>query len=277
MQPVFIDGRAVPIFPCKEKRPCTPRSFYSAVSDSEGIANLWAAWFGPQVGIPTGAASGLDVLDVDPDGLAWLAEHQHRIPRTFTVETPRGLHFYFRASPAMRCSVGRIAPGVDSKGTGGFVVAHWLGGACKVVMDSKPADWPSWILDELKKRRVGTFSKAESETFADENVPTSLFKAPTPFERNWAEKALQNAFSELSICQPGGRNHKLNVLAYSMGRLVARRWLSQSRVEKVLGMGAQRCGLGADESRRTIASGLRAGLQVPYGEIAPAKTKVSDR
>src|SRR6516165_4578621 len=74
-----------------------------------GMSWMWAL-----AGVPTGGHSGFDVLDIDPDGLDWLRANQHRLPETRAHLTRRrGLHLFFHAWPNLRCSVGRIAPGVD--------------------------------------------------------------------------------------------------------------------------------------------------------------------
>src|SRR5262249_55774793 len=60
-------------------------------------------------GVPTGVVSGIDVLDIDPDGLGWFEANRHRIPVTRVHRTPRGgLHLFFKHAPGLRCSRGRI-------------------------------------------------------------------------------------------------------------------------------------------------------------------------
>src|SRR5215211_303683 len=110
MRQVFLEGRALPIFPCSSlKRPRTPRGFYSASSDPQEIERLFTRWPGDLLGVPTGAPSGFDVLDVDPEGMSWWHEHREKIPRTLTVETPRaGLHLYFQHAEGLRCSASKL-------------------------------------------------------------------------------------------------------------------------------------------------------------------------
>ena len=79
------------------------------------------AWSG--VGIVTGPVSGVLVLDVDgPEGEAELKKHGH--PATPMVRTAGGgLHLYFR-HPEQHVKTGiRVAPGLDVKAAGGYVVA----------------------------------------------------------------------------------------------------------------------------------------------------------
>jgi Bifunctional DNA primase/polymerase, N-terminal len=96
----------VPVFPCKpDKSPLAKRGFYDARFKVD--PGHW-----PLVGVPTGEASGFDVLDVDPKGLAWF-DAQH-LPLTRMHETRSGgVHLLFRHAEGLRCSAGRIACGVD--------------------------------------------------------------------------------------------------------------------------------------------------------------------
>jgi hypothetical protein len=66
----------LPVFPCRaDKRPTCPDRFKGAVRDPDAIRALWRRHPGELVGVPTGAASGINACDVDPrhDGDRWLA------------------------------------------------------------------------------------------------------------------------------------------------------------------------------------------------------------
>ena len=67
---------------------------------------------------------------------------------------------------------------------------------------------------------------------------------------------------EVAACTQGERNHRLNTAAYKMGGYI---WagLSESEAESALLSAALACGLPESESRKTIASGLRAGRMEP--------------
>ena len=94
---------ALESFPCRDdKRPLTQQGFYDA--------SLGIEWNSPLVGVPTGAVNGFDVLDVDLQGLTWLASQA--IPLTRTHETRSGgKHLLFKHAEGLRNSAGRIAPG----------------------------------------------------------------------------------------------------------------------------------------------------------------------
>ena len=81
------------------------------------------AWSWPGVGIVTGPVSDVLVLDVDgPEGESELQKHGH--PVTPMVRTAGGgLHLYFK-HPDQHVRTGiRVAPGLDVKASGGYVVA----------------------------------------------------------------------------------------------------------------------------------------------------------
>jgi putative DNA primase/helicase len=118
------------------------------------------AWAWSGVGIVTGELSGVLVLDVDgPEGEAELRKHGH--PATPMVRTASGgLHLYFKhpARP-VKTSI-RVAPGLDVKASGGYVVAPPSLGP-----NGKPYEWivppeeaeladpPEWLMRLLERQR----------------------------------------------------------------------------------------------------------------------------
>src|SRR5262249_30736150 len=103
-----LAAQGVPAFPCSDlKRPTCPGGFKSATKDAERLVTLWTAHPGTQVGVPTGEASGLLVLDVDAKHAAarrWWAEVRSELPPTRTHRTRSGgLHLVFRHVPGVKC------------------------------------------------------------------------------------------------------------------------------------------------------------------------------
>ena len=94
----------------------------------EQVQRWWRRWPDANVGVVTGAVSGLVVLDVDPrhgggDSLAVLEGVHGDLPHTVESLTGGGgQHLYFR-HPGMVVPCGSIAPGLDIKGDGGLVVS----------------------------------------------------------------------------------------------------------------------------------------------------------
>ena len=113
---------------CKSpgKHPRTKRGCKDASADPSQIEAWWGKWPCANIGIATGAVSGIVVLDIDgAEGVATLqtliAEYG-LLPRTPVVQTARGLHFYFKLPQGVSvpCSTGN---GLDIRGNGGYVVA----------------------------------------------------------------------------------------------------------------------------------------------------------
>jgi putative DNA primase/helicase len=133
-----------------------------------------AAWAWPGVGIVTGPVSGVLVLDVDgPEGEEELRKHGH--PVTPMVRTANGgLHLYFK-HPEQHVRTGiRVAPGLDVKASGGYVVAPPTLGP-----NGRPYEWivspeeadlaepPRWLMNLLAQER----SKAPAP-LVEERIPS---------------------------------------------------------------------------------------------------------
>jgi hypothetical protein len=150
--------RGRPVFPCcpQTKQPRTRRGFLDATTDPVVIG----AWFSKDpdsmIGMPAGAPSGLVVLDVDGDAgyesLRELEKKHGALPRTSSVKTPGGgSHYHFRR-PRLEvpCSVSKIAPAIDIRGDGGYVIvppSRTADGRAYVVDEEcAPAEMPPWLL-----------------------------------------------------------------------------------------------------------------------------------
>jgi len=126
----------------------------------EQVRRWWRRWPEANVGVVTGAVSGLVVLDVDPrhgggESLAALETIYGSVPHTVESLTGGGgQHLYFR-HPGTVVPCRSIAPGLDVKGDGGLVVcppsAHVSGRAYAWEVGCAPgdvflADLPWWVL-----------------------------------------------------------------------------------------------------------------------------------
>src|SRR5690625_7866431 len=61
-----LASAGVPVFPCVpgEKRPLTRRAFHDATADLDQVSAWWDRCPGANLAIPTGPASGIDVVYV---------------------------------------------------------------------------------------------------------------------------------------------------------------------------------------------------------------------
>ena len=149
------------VFPLAQgkKTPITPNGHKNAMDDAPTALPLFNHGR-LNIGIATGP-SRLVVLDGDGEaGNVWIADadETYGIPRTFTVRTRAGgFHYYFQAPGGIeiKCSASKIAPGIDIRATGGYVVGptSWVdadekgpAGWYKVIDDSPVAPLPEWLL-----------------------------------------------------------------------------------------------------------------------------------
>ncbi|WP_415854302.1 bifunctional DNA primase/polymerase [Sinomonas sp. G460-2] len=122
-----------PVFPCAPggKRPLTARGFHDATADAGRVVSWWRRWPGANIGMPTGATSGLEVVDVDrkAGGSGFDSFDQARraglVGRWLVlVRTPSGgMHAYYPADPARPQPSWQAASArVDFRGEGGYVI-----------------------------------------------------------------------------------------------------------------------------------------------------------
>lgn len=192
-----------PVFPCDwradtkkpgrpSKKPLINAWPEKATTDPAQIKAWWKQWPKALVGIPTGAASGIAVLDtdieIDPvtgevikDGEAVLqAELKARgwtLPDyLLEVRTARGgLHRWFQHEAGFKCST-NVIPGVDTRAEGGFIIAPGsqgaVGGAwefkdgCDLVAREEEA--PTWLAHAF---RTGKWPGADGEAVRSKAEP----------------------------------------------------------------------------------------------------------
>jgi len=145
------------------KHPRTPRGLKDATRDTATIRNWWRVWPNANIGITTGAASGFFVLDVDgEEGKKSLAELEAKygaLPKTVESATGGGgRHLFFRWPRRTIKNKVSLAPGLDVRGEGGYIVAppsNHISGvryAWKVFLSPDEATLavaPLWLIDLL--------------------------------------------------------------------------------------------------------------------------------
>jgi hypothetical protein len=243
------DGRRC--FPCfADKRPATPHGFKDAPSDPDTLRNLWWRYPGLLVGLATGAASDIDVLDLDrkhPAALEWWSQNRHHLPSTRVHRTrSRGLHLVFQHRPGMRCWTGRPVLGIDGRTNGGFAI-WWPAAGLPVLCEAPPAPWPTWLVDELKP--PSTTSRAR--------VPPA---APSGERRGsrYGGTALRHAAERVARAPAGIRNSILNAETFGIVRLVSAGLLDIQEVADTLAAAAVVAGLSLREIQATLRSAIVA-------------------
>lgn len=143
----------LPVFPCGgNKRPVVETGFKAATADAGEIVAMFARPGAELIGMPTGRASGLVAVDIDirpgHTGMDWLDENRYALPETRTHKTRSGgLHLIFLAPEdvEIRNSASRLAPGVDVRGEGGYIILPPSPGYA-VADESEPAEMPRWLI-----------------------------------------------------------------------------------------------------------------------------------
>jgi Bifunctional DNA primase/polymerase, N-terminal len=254
----------IPVFPCNplDKKPLTPNGFKDATKDEAQIRAWWGRWPNAMVGAPTGPASGMWVLDLDIDpakkidgkaALDQLVAQRGALTPTLMTITPRGgQHLIFSWDPNhdIRNSAGRIGPGIDVRGDGGYVCLppsrNASGGEYRWDPNSAPqsAPAPGWLV-ALAKRKI----------------------------KAWARAALDYECKAVASAQPGTRNATLNTAAFNLFQIVAGGELDEDEVRDALLEAAVTCQLVADDGlaavEATINSGAQAGAQQPRTRPQP--------
>ena len=233
------------------KHPITARGVHDATTDQETVRRWWAETQGiANVGIATGAASGLVVVDIDAksgglETLARLEQDHGKLPTTPTASTGGGGRHYFYRYPVGHIIGNRagLLPGIDIRGEGGYVVAppssHASGNTYTwAVPPSEPvADAPPWLLDLM--------------TGKPRSSPSTDVQQPPPVKANTL--VVQAATDDLAS-HPGAAEGQRND---TLCRLVGAHAARDEDAEDILALAlawAKRCSppLPAAEVARTV-------------------------
>lgn len=211
------------VFPCRpnDKRPFAgTHGCLDATTNLDTIRKWWRDYPDANVAIATGA--GLVVLDIDTKGDANGWESFDKLlrthgPHTATrwAQTPSGgAHFYFRVKCELRNSTSKLAPGIDVRGDGGYVLAP------PSVVDGKPYKW-------LGRDPAAPLPEAWLQLLQPPPAPAPVavtVPAPVPTSKKARQRyllaALENERDELRLAPEGTRNHALNKYGFSLGQLV---------------------------------------------------------
>jgi hypothetical protein len=243
---------AIPIFPCARdgKRPLTRAGFHEASSDLGQVQSWWARWPSANIGMPTGSASGVDVVDIDVTaaGSGFIVyEHANAAglvdDELARVHTPSGgMHVYFPALAAhpQRCWQAASAH-IDFRGDGGYVVVP-------PSTLATPNGRVSYSLDRLSEAGSKPIDATALRQFLAPRQPRAIsmpeaLDSPEP-------KRLAKWVSKL---EEGERNRGLFWAACRL----AEAGIAPTDVEAALAPAARTAGLPAAEITATIGSASR--------------------
>jgi len=150
------------VIPLEGKRPLESWVQYQKQRATERkIEQWWRANPQANVGVVTGAISGIIVLDVDgPEGKRSLEENGLDIPKTVTGRTGGGgWHYFFKHPGGQAKNFSRRLPGIDLRGDGGQVVVppsvHPSGNLYEwenSPEDTALAEPPAWLLELIQSQ-----------------------------------------------------------------------------------------------------------------------------
>jgi hypothetical protein len=189
--------RVIPIRPAT-KQPIPKQWQLAATTDAAAIERWWQEAPDAGIGIATGAASGIFVLDVDTasgkvgaESLATLEANHGPLPDTYEVVTGSGgRHLYFKTPTGIEIptSAGRLGTDLDIRGEGGQVLApptvHLNGTRYEVEASTAlldAADAPAWLVTAITAQAERAPRTPPSEPTSDR--PGDLWAAAT----SWAE------------------------------------------------------------------------------------------
>ena len=116
-------SKGIPVFPLKGKEPLTPHGYKDASHETSRVTAMFNAKpHATGYGIPTGGFSGLVVVDKDGDSPE-AAQLWESLPPTLEIATSRGRHRYYRVPKGTKVRTRKLAPDLDLKADGGYVVA----------------------------------------------------------------------------------------------------------------------------------------------------------
>lgn len=216
------------VFPISagQKAPPLISAWQHRASDSEYWVRQWwgKRWPDANVGLRTGryGARYVVVVDIDPekDGETWLAENRDLfVPTYVVISGSGGKHFYYWTNTEHRDSQSKIAPGVDVRGEGGYVLPagadHPSGGVYRVGCSLPVSDMPAELEAALLPPQL----------------PAALPPAvPAPVdERPSAETLLRWALDQVRVGNRDNMGFKLarQLLANGIVGVEAERWMCE--------------------------------------------------
>lgn len=229
------DGRKVPLIPNWESQ---------ATDDRETISQ-WMTQFGSAItfwGMPCGP-NGIIAVDIDVkngNGFEAIQQAGLELPLTSSQRTPSGgMHLIYKMPEGIdvKNTVSQYAQNVDTRTKGGWIALYGF--------DSNPiADAPKWLLEAPKSKVI----QAQGVSY---KVQPEL-----------AKEILDSICNDIINAPAGESNNTLNTKSFEAAQLLlATGSLTKDEVFDKLFMAAKERGKTDYESRATINSGIKAGLQ----------------
>ena len=181
------------------KHPRTEHGLTDASTNIERITSWWTTWPDANVGVITGKQSRIVVLDCDaksggPDRIRELMDINGAITTLTSITGGGGQHWVFQAPPEpLRNTAGVIAPGIDTRAEGGYIVAP-----PSIHLSGRKYEWDNRVAIQAIPPWLLLLWPSHTASPPATNGATSHADAPM-----WVSQALQG----------GAPNHQRNATA----------------------------------------------------------------
>lgn len=254
------------VFPClvRDKHPAIKAWQKLATTDTRQVSAWWTARPDSNIGVACGAESDLYVIDVDikdgKDGegdLAALIDQLGELPDTPLQRTGSGgRQILFRMPPGtFKNSRGKVAPSIDTRCDGGFVVVppsvhpcgdlyRWVHGPHEL----EPAELPERWRARLEHREPPRIA-----------VPVRSYQALGPV----ADRIIDSRVRAIAGAKAGTRNDTLYRAAFMLAVKARSGVLQWSDASNALLHAALAAGLDQREANATIRSAEKGAAACP--------------
>ena len=268
-----------PLAPGSRKPLKGSHGFHDATTDQSALIDAFTDPPDLNIGIRTGEASGIVVIDVDAhegaangyESMRALATKGLRFPtgnrRTgcAIVKTPSGgLHLYYAAprEVKIKSTNGVLAPGLDTRGEGGYIVAPpSITDKGSYVWKQSPdtlLELPGWVIERCKVTPVPERPRVEPT----ESIPPTV------------ARMLRDRLDRIAQASNGQRNATLNREAFYLAQYIGKGFDEQQLTEW-LRQAALKSKMPECEARRTIRSALDRA-PIPRGSDSYDATAIHD-
>lgn len=262
---VALASGGVPVFPVAVggKQPLTRHGFHDATTDLNQIRRWWSATPGANIGMPTGAASGLVVVDVDVHGptngyVALDRADRARLLEGWEalVQTPTdGLHAYYPATPGTEQRSWQAARvGIDFRGDGGYIIVP---PSSRIIEGQRCC----YQLEQVSRDQPQPLDAARLRRFLDPPPPRTHGPQAQAMDRGVNVERLAAWVGRL---QEGERNHGLFWAACTM----AEHHVPPGQTLDVLTTAGGQAGLSVREVTVTVRSAYRTVTAAPTSSPA---------